>query len=195
MSTAVLSAFLTFTIITAFTPGPNNILALNSGIRYGFKGSIPIITGICAGFFCVMIACAMTVFSLSSISERFIALMKYVGCLYMLWLAWKVATAQPGDDGENGIKVGFGGVFVLQFVNIKIIIYGITLFSGFVLPYYHSYPAVLGFVVGVTLIGSAGTLTWALAGSALQRLLSRYTRIVNIAMGVMLLGCVLSLLS
>lgn len=194
MSVAVLSSFLTFTFITAFTPGPNNILALSSGSRYGFRGSAGVIAGICTGFLCVMIICGIAAFSLSVLSAGLITVMKYVGCAYIIWLAWKVATASTTNSDTAQAKTDFLTAFILQFVNIKIIIYGLTAFSGFVLPYYDSYMAVAWFILALTMIGSAGVLAWALAGSALQRFFAQHARMTNTAMGVMLLGCAVSLL-
>lgn len=194
MPTSVLSAFLTFTFITAFTPGPNNILALSSGSRYGFRGSTPIVAGICTGFLCVMIVCGVTAFSISVLSDRVITVMKYVGCAYIIWLAWKIATENITNTDTAQTKTGFLSAFILQFVNIKIIIYGLAAFSSFVLPYYDSSMAVILFILVLTLIGSAGVLTWALVGSALQRFFARHARVTNVIMAVMLLGCAVSLL-
>lgn len=193
MSGAVFSAFLAFTLITAFTPGPNNILAMSAGMRHGFRGSIPIVSGICAGFFSVMLLCCVVVFSLSAFSKHFIAGMNWVGCLYILWLAWKVTFANPVDGRTAETQMGFASGFVLQFVNIKIIIYGITALSSFILPYYDSHFMILGFAALLTLIGSAGVLIWALAGSALQRFFCSHARIINAVMGIMLLACALAL--
>lgn len=194
MPAAVVSAFLTFTFITAFTPGPNNILALSSGSRHGFRGSAMVIAGVCAGFLCVMTICGIAAFSLSALSDQLVTVMKYVGCAYIIWLAWKVATASAADSDAVQTKAGFLNAFILQFVNIKIIIYGLAAFSGFVLPYYDSYWAVAWFILALTIIGSAGVLTWALAGSALQRFFARHARIANAAMGAMLLCCAISML-
>ncbi len=193
MPSSVISAFLAFTFITAFTPGPNNILALSTGTRYGFRGSTPILTGICSGFFCVMLLCCVLVFSLASLSARFIAVMKYVGCLYIVWLAWKIATARPEEEGNPKPGTGFMTGFILQFINVKIIIYGLTAFSGFILPYHESIPALLAELCVLTLIGSAGTVAWAFAGSILQRFFRRHARLSNAIMAVMLLGCVVPL--
>lgn len=194
MPAAVLSAFLAFTFITAFTPGPNNILALSCGSRYGLRKSASIITGICFGFFCVMVLCGVAALSLSSLSELFIGVMKYLGCAYIIWLAWKVGIAETEDSADAGTKESFASGFILQFVNIKIIIYGLAAFSGFVLPYYDSYLAVFVFMLVLSLIGSAGILAWALAGSVLRRFFSVHARIANAVMGVMLFGCAVSLL-
>lgn len=195
MSVSVLSAFLTFTCITAFTPGPNNILALSSGVRYGFRGAAPVLFGIWTGFLCVMFLCGVLVFSLSSVSPVFMEIMKYVGCLYIVWLAWKTATAKSGDNGNANAGSGFVTGLVLQFVNVKIMIYGITAYSGFIFPVHQSAAALLGGMVVLTLIGGAGTVAWALAGSALQTVFRRHAVILNAAMALMLLACLIPMLS
>lgn len=194
MPATVLSAFLMFTFITAFTPGPNNILALSSGSRYGFRGSATVIAGICTGFLCVMIICGVTALSLSALSDRLVVVMKYVGCAYVVRLAWIVASANVRESGAAQAKIGFLSAFILQFMNIKIIIYGLAAFSGFVLPYYTSCSAIIRFIVLLTLIGSAGVLAWALAGAVLQRFFARHARATNLVMGGMLLWCAISML-
>ncbi len=119
--------------------------------------------------------------------------MKYIGCLYIIWLAWKVAMAKPAEKENSNAKIGFATGFILQFVNIKIVIYGMTAYSGFVLPYHESILALLAAMCVLTVIGSAGTVVWALAGSILQRFFHRYARLSNAVMGVMLLACVIPL--
>lgn len=194
MPPSVLSAFLAFVFISAFTPGPNNILSLSTGTRYGFKGSIPLLAGICCGFFCTMFICGALTFSLSTLSMTVIRVIKYIGCLYILWLAWKIATAKPESDSSPNTSAGFITGLILQFVNIKIIVYGITAYSGFILPYYNSIVAVLVGMCILAFVGSAGTVVWALAGSMMQRFFSRHARLMNTIMALMLLGCAISLI-
>ena len=86
MPASILSAFLLFAFIAAFTPGPNTILALSMGTRHGFRGCFRLLAGICCGFFCGMVLCGILTFSISTLSASFIRLMKYVGCLYIVWL-------------------------------------------------------------------------------------------------------------
>ena len=50
-------AFLTYAVITAATPGPNNIMSMSNGGRLGFKGALPFNFGILAGFAAVMLIC------------------------------------------------------------------------------------------------------------------------------------------
>lgn len=193
MPASVLSAFLTFTIITAFTPGPNNILAFSTGAQYGLKRCAPIIAGICAGFLCVMAICGLAVVSASTVSDHFVRWMRYVGTMYILWLAWKVAFPAPQDTITGNDYPGFARGFILQFVNIKIIIYGLTAFSCFITPYYNSNIETLSFVIILSIIGSSGVITWAITGSALQRIFQRHAVVVNAIMGIMLIACAIGM--
>lgn len=193
MPLSVIATFLTFTVITAFTPGPNNILALSSGSRYGFKGCMPVVAGICLGFLCVMAACGAMSLYVSEVSGNVIIVMKYVGCLYIVWLAWSVATSDNGKQSAEQKSSGFIEGLILQFVNVKIIIYGLTAFTAFVLPYYGSVTEILCATLVLTFIGSAGVVTWALAGSVLQTFLVRHAKVANTVMGLMLLGCAVNL--
>lgn len=194
MPASVLSAFFVFTFITAITPGPNNILALTTGSRAGFRGSIPVLAGICGGFLCVMAICGVLSFSFSVLSALFLQVMRYVGSAYLLWLAWK--TAMPKAESNSGGRTGAGFLtgFVLQFVNVKIMVYCMTAYSAFILPYHDSVAALLAGMVFLTMMGSLGTIVWAVAGARLQGLFRRHARVTNWLLGAMLAGCALSLL-
>lgn len=189
----LLPAFLAFTFITAFTPGPNNILALSTGVRKGFRGALPVILGICAGFLCVMLLCGLLVFSLSALSPAFMTAMKYAGCLYIVWLAWHMVASKDSKNAENS-GADFMTGCILQFVNVKIMIYGMTAFSGFIFPWHRSPATLLAGMVVLTLIGAAGVVTWALAGAVLQRFFRNHAALVNAVMAVLLLACLIPML-
>ncbi|SUG95884.1 Transporter LysE family [Salmonella enterica subsp. enterica] len=67
MTPMLLSAFWTYTLITALTPGPNNILALSAATAHGFRQSIRVLAGMSLGFLVVMLLCAGIAFSLAVI--------------------------------------------------------------------------------------------------------------------------------
>lgn len=194
MPASVLSAFFVFTFITAITPGPNNILALTTGSRAGFRGSIPVLAGICCGFLCVMAICGALSFSFSVLSASFLQTMRYVGSAYLLWLAWKTAMPKAGDSSSEDAGTGFMTGFVLQFVNVKIMVYGMTAYSAFILPYHVSAVALLAGMCFLTMMGSLGTIVWAVAGASLQGVFQRHARVANGVLGAMLVGCAWSLL-
>lgn len=67
MPMAVLSNFLIYCVINAFTPGPGNILALNTVTNYGYKKGKPLFFGIFAGYYVVQILCAIFVYRVNSL--------------------------------------------------------------------------------------------------------------------------------
>ena len=145
MTPTLLSAFWTYTLITAMTPGPNNILALSSATSHGFRQSTRVLAGMSLGFLIVMLLCAGISFSLAVIDPAAVHLLSWAGAAYIVWLAWKIATSPTKEDGLQAKPISFWASFALQFVNVKIILYGVTALSTFVLPQTQA----LSWVVGV----------------------------------------------
>ena len=191
-----LAAFFLFVLLTSITPGPNNIMSMSNALKYGLKGSVSFLLGILAGFVCVMAACALFSALLYDIIPSVRPAMMCVGTAYLLWLAWKVwrdtgEEAKAGTLRANSFATGMS----LQFVNIKIILYGITAMSSYILPYYRSLPAVTGFVLLLAASGFIGSCCWAVFGEAFERLFKKYRGPVNTVMALMLVYCSLAILS
>lgn len=186
MNTAVISAFLTYTIISAITPGPNNILALSSVSAHGLRRSGRVLAGMTCGFLVLMLLCAVFTFTLTSVLPAITGWLNIVGALYIVWLALKIVRSDPASAQGSSILLSFWASFALQFANVKIILYGITALSAFVLPYTHNVAIVAAVSVSLALIGAAGNFCWAVAGHLFQTLLRRHARPVNA-----LLACLL----
>ena len=183
------SAFWTYTLITALTPGPNNILALSTVTSHGLRQSTQVLAGMSLGFLIIMLLCAGIAFSLVSLDPRFTHVLSWVGAVYILWLALKIATSQPPGSATEAQPVGFWASFGLQFLNVKIILYGITALSTFVLPYTEEISGIVGMSVVLAAIGSFGNLCWALAGHLFQKVFQRFGRSLNIILALMLVYC------
>ena len=106
MTPTLLSAFWTYTLITAMTPGPNNILALSSATSHGFRQSTRVLAGMSLGFLIVMLLCAGISFSLAVIDPAAVHLLSWAGAAYIVWLAWKIATSPTKEDGLNQSAFG-----------------------------------------------------------------------------------------
>jgi threonine/homoserine/homoserine lactone efflux protein len=118
--------------------------------------------------------------------------MKILGAAYMVYLIIK--TLIPSKEHE--IKKNNGSFLIgalLQLINPKIIIYGITAMSSYILPYYNEMQILLFFVLLLSFVGFTGTICWALFGSLFSVLFSRHGKILNIIMAVLLLYCAVSL--
>ena len=73
-------------------------------------------------------------------------------------------------------------------MNGKIFLYAITIFTGYVFPAGGSSTMVVQPLL-LTLIGTAGFMTWAAAGGLFQTFLTRHYRPFNYAMGAVLALC------
>ena len=179
------TTFLPYMLIVAFTPGPNNIMSMNNAAQKGFRRALPFNFGILAGFFFVMILC--TVFSslLFSLIPKIQLPMKILGAAYMLYLA--VKTILPSDKRKQKDSSGsFIAGAALQLINPKIIIFGITSISSFILPWYSSIPVLIFFAFLLAFIGFSSTLCWAAFGSLFSRVFSEHGRPLSIVMALLL---------
>ena len=185
-------AFLTYIFIVAITPGPNNIMSMNNAIRKGFRGAMPFNLGIFAGFIFVLILCTIFSSLLFALIPRIQMPMKILGAAYMLYVAIK-----PFLPSKKKEEKDFSGSFVvgaaLQLINPKLMIYGITAFSSFILPWFTEMSVLAFFIFLLSFVGFACTVCWSFFGSILSKFFSKYSRIINIVMALLLVYCAVSL--
>ncbi len=188
----VLDNFFIYSVINAFTPGPGNILALNTVTNYGYKKGRPLYWGIVAGYYVVQVICAVFVFGVSTFLPDLLGIMKYIGAAYILWLAVHIALSKP-TTGTVEKSVSFLKGFLLQFVNVKIYLFGITALTGYVTEYSASLWVLLLFEIIIATIGTIATLTWIGMGVLIQRAYQKYYRVINIIL-LTLSECVYALI-
>ena len=189
----VLTNFFVYAIVNAFTPGPGNILALNTVTNYGWKKGKPLFFGIFTGYYVVQIICAVFVYGVGTFLPDALQVMKYIGAAYILWLAIHIAISKPEVSEEQG-SASFMKGFLLQFVNVKIYMFGITALTGFITPYSKAMWTLIGFELLIATIGTIATSTWIGAGILIQNFYIKHYRIINIILALTLLECIWSIL-
>ncbi len=186
--------FFVYAVINAFTPGPGNILAMNTVTNYGWRRGKPLFLGIFAGYYAVQFLCAVFVYGVSTFLPNVLNVIKYAGAAYILWLALHIAVSKPAETSQEH-SASFLRGFLLQFVNIKIYLFGITALTGYVTDYSTSLWVLLLFEGIVATVGTAATLSWIGAGMLIQRIYRKHFRIINIVLALALLECVFSILT
>ncbi len=189
----VLGNFFIYSVINAFTPGPGNILALNTVTNYGYKKGRPLYWGIFAGYYVVQVICAIFVFGVSTFLPDVLGIMKYIGAAYILWLAVHIVLSKPTTSAVEK-SASFLKGFLLQFVNVKIYLFGITALTGYITEYSGSLWVLLLFEIIIATIGTIATLTWIGLGVLIQRAYQKYYRVINIILALTLSECVYSML-
>jgi len=86
-------SILLFAFSTAITPGPNNLMVMSSGLNYGFKRSIPHISGICFGLVVIILFIGAGLGALFEAYPIIHLSIKITGIIYLLYLAYVIATA------------------------------------------------------------------------------------------------------
>ena len=186
-------SFLTYALITAFTPGPNNIMSLSNATRLGMRRTLPFNFGVLAGFTTVLLLCTALSTTVYSLLPAIETPMRFIGAAYLLYLAWKTLTS-TGIHEAGSLKTGFWTAFALQFINPKGFIYAIVSLETFILPTYHGQPLILAaLAVMLAFFGFVSTLCWAGFGSVFKLLFSKYRKATNAVMALLLVYCAVSL--
>jgi threonine/homoserine/homoserine lactone efflux protein len=191
MSQSLLYAFIVFAVVMYFTPGPNNIMLLSSGLTYGFRRTIPHIAGITIGFAFMVGAVGLglgTVFLAYPILQT---ILKYAGAAYLIYLAAVIAFSGPAKPGEAQGRgpMTFWGAAMFQWINAKgwvIVIGTLTAYATIA-----QFPLNIAIQTVISLIvGAFSTVVWALFGTALRPVLTseRLVRAFNILMAILLLA-------
>jgi threonine/homoserine/homoserine lactone efflux protein len=186
----LLAAFILFAAVMFFTPGPNNIMVMSSGLTYGFRRTLPLIAGVVIGFAFMVGAVGLGLGTIFIAFPALQVILKYAGAAYLVYLAIMIAMSGPPKPGETGRRpLTFWQGAMFQWVNVKgwvAVIGTITAYAAIA-----SFP--LNIMIQVTtflVMGIAAITIWTLFGSALRPLLTsaRSVRAFNIVMAVLLLA-------
>ena len=190
MSLSVYLSFIAYACATTFLTGLNNVLLLSAAGQFGFKKCLPLLLGIWTGLVTVMLLAGTFCTVLESFIPAIAPVFKFVGAAYILYLAWQTFRRRPSSTEDVELKpLKFRTGFLLQFLNVKVIMLGLAAFPGYFLPYGHSVFLVVLFAVTMTACCGTGNLIWAVAGSLIYPFYSRYYKWINAAMALLLVYC------
>ena len=181
--------FLTYALVTTFTPGPNNISASTVGMRLGYRRMLLYPLGMSAGLLPIMLAGALLTDLAGRVYQGVVPWLKWVGVIYMAWLVVSLfLPSRHGEEGEKARNARFLDGLLLQIVNVKVILYGITIYSSFHLLLSRSTALLIASAVFLAALGFLSVSLWALTGATFSRVLkSPAARLVfNIVMALLL---------
>ena len=188
----VLLALVVFEVVSAVTPGPNNLLLWASGAEFGFRRTLPHVVGTSLGMGAVILVVAAGLGALVTAVPGIAIVMKIGGSLFLLYLAWQIARSGALARGSMAKPFGVRQAFAFQAINPKAWIFALSAITTF-------RPADLPAMVGGAVV--AGTMmvvvvptaaVWAAGGGLVGRLLAggRWHRPVSLALALMLVATI-----
>ncbi|RLV61136.1 LysE family translocator [Parashewanella curva] len=189
-----LLAIFLFAVSTSVTPGPNNLMIMTSAMNYGIKRSLPHFLGICVGFPIMVIGVGLGFDVLFKLFPILHDIIKVLGILYLLYLAWKIANTPTSKlEVESAKPLTFIQAAIFQWLNPKALIMA----TGAIATYSSMSTSLLFQVCIIALVFFASAFpcvgVWLLAGAKLKTWLKneRQQRLFNFCMaGLLVLSIV-----
>ncbi|MDF1733287.1 MAG: LysE family transporter [Minwuia sp.] len=185
-----LSALVLFAVVTTITPGGATTLSTASGMNFGVRRSLPLISGMVSGLATLVFCAGFGLASLIAAAPALELALRLAGSAYLLWLAWRTASnGAPGSAGgvENRPYSYLAGLMLVS-VNPKAwaMAFGASAaFAGGVTD-----PVLAALVMALVFIvcGASALTLWCGAGAMLARLLKTegQWRLLNGVLGLLL---------
>ncbi|MBE7186289.1 MAG: LysE family translocator [Methylobacterium mesophilicum] len=181
-------ALLAFAFVSSVTPGPNNMMLMASGVNFGFRRTIPHMFGIAVGFVSLLLAVGFVLGGLLAAYPALEKAMKWLSAAYLLWLAWKIASARGiGTGRETSRPMTFAEAALFQWVNPKAWTMALAAMGAYTSA---DAPVLSVLIVSLAfgLVNLPSVSVWTTFGVALRSLLAnpRRLRVFNIAMALLL---------
>jgi threonine/homoserine/homoserine lactone efflux protein len=184
-----------FAVSMSATPGPNNTMLASSGSLWGFRRTIPHILGVSLGFSAMLIAVAAGLGGLLLHHPTVLGVLRWIAVVYLLYLAWRIATAKPHDArgreaaANRGRPLSFTQAALFQWVNPKAWVIALSALATMTAvadrPSFQRAVALALLFLAATLVTTA---LWAFLGVGVSRVLrsGRALQLFNVALAVLL---------
>jgi threonine/homoserine/homoserine lactone efflux protein len=187
-------AFFVFSVVAAATPGPSNVMLTATGAIAGVARGLPCLLGVGMGMGLLMFAVALGLGQLVLGLPLLLAALNWAGAAFLLWLAWKIATAPPGGGtAERKEPVGFWGATLFQWVNPKSWLVSVSAMGAYLQAGSEgAFLQAAAFAAVFVAAALPSGFLWLAFGASMHRLLRnrQAARIFNLAMGAALAASV-----
>ncbi|MGH7120807.1 MAG: LysE family translocator [Acetobacteraceae bacterium] len=186
-----LASLVAFCFVMAATPGPNNMMVMASGARWGMRRTFPHLLGVAIGFPAMLALIGAGLGAPIRTSEAVRAALESIAILATLWIAGRIATAgAPHEVAKKSPRpLRFFEAALFQWINPKAWAIGFVA----VTLYAHGHGAFwanLGCICGIFILITMLCLSaWAALGRGAARLLptERHFRLFNTVMAGLLI--------
>lgn len=168
----VLLIFVAASAALAVAPGPDNIFVLTQSAVHGSKAGIFVTLGLCTGLLVHIAAVALGVAAIFQTSAIAFTVLKVVGALYLLFLAWQAFRAGNENIGTSSAKpVAIKALYLrgilMNVTNPKVAIFFLAFLPQFADPSRGPIPVQI-IMLGAAFIATAFTIFSLIAWGASQ---------------------------
>ncbi len=187
MPTELIPTLLFSLFPVGFAPGPANIYAMTCALKSNRKDAMKAWSGMVLGFLTAAFIAAVAVYLAEQALEEYIKYVKYVGAGYLAVLAWQTYRSDIKED--NSRLCSFWNGFLVQLTNAKLILFDLTIYTSFILPYSERFSDLATAILWLLIPGPLANFVWLIVGSMLQKIVHKYQKAINITLSLMLIGC------
>ena len=178
-----------FWFVTAYTPGPNNVVASYSGFNFGITKTLPHIFGVTLGFTSLVLFLSIGLINFFKLFPIVQVVIKYLGTLFLLYLAYKIAFSKTSSETKKENPVKFIETFLFQYLNPKGVTVAIIVVSTYV-ELGENYVSYATQVIVLALLFSSTSITlWTFIGKFLRKFATneKFIKYFNYVMSSLLL--------
>ncbi len=177
MTADTLISLIGIAFAASWTPGPNNSMLASSGATYGLRATLPHMAGVTLGFPVMIFLVGFGLGEIFRQSPLIQEIARYTGAGLILWIAWKIANAQPpGQSNKTTRPFRFIEAVGFQWINPKGWVAAIAITTQFVTA---DHPISTSLIVALVFIvsGASSTFAWAGFGQTIGRFLHSHERL------------------
>ena len=178
-----------FWFVTAYTPGPNNVVASYSGFNFGITKTIPHILGVTFGFTSLVLFLSIGLINVFKLFPIIQVVMRYLGTLFLIYLSYKIAFSGTTNETKKENPVKFIETFIFQYLNPKGVTVAIIVVSTY-LELGENYINYTTQILTLAFLFSITSITlWTFVGKFLRKFATndKFIKYFNYVMSVLLL--------
>lgn len=152
----VLLVFFTTSVILALSPGPDNLFVLAQSAQNGRTAGLFVTLGLATGLVAHTVAVAFGLAAIVHASAIAFTVLKFIGAVYLLYLAWQALRAAASTGEQNPVKaLSRGNLYrrgiVMNLTNPKVSLFFMAFLPQFADPS-HGSMTVQFFLLGAVFI-------------------------------------------
>ena len=113
MPVTLLPSLLLSIVLIGFTPGPANLFSLHCSMKNGTRKAMAMWFGLLTGFTIAALIGAMITHLVGAMMGKYVVILKYIGCAYILYLAWQIYRSSGKAKESDKTCTFLSGIIIL----------------------------------------------------------------------------------